>query len=68
VERIPRGRYTRELREEARLEIEIHAADIRTRGTFGPERLQQDLAAYGVAIGIRRITGSGGSSGYGANR
>jgi hypothetical protein len=28
---------------EARLEIEIRAAHERTRGTFGPERLPQDL-------------------------
>lgn len=42
-------------KEEARLEIEIKAAHERTRGTFGPERLQQDLAAHGVKVGICRI-------------
>lgn len=41
--------------EEARLEIEIKAAHKRTRGTFGPERLQQDLAAHGIKTGICRI-------------
>ena len=41
--------------DEARLEIEIRAAHERTRGTFGPERLQQDLAAHGIKIGICRI-------------
>jgi putative transposase len=41
--------------EEARLEIEIKAAHKRTRGTFGPERLQQDLAAHGVKVGVCRI-------------
>jgi len=41
--------------EEERLEIEIKAAHKRTRGTFGPERLQQDLAAHGVKVGICRI-------------
>ena len=37
------------------MEIEIKAAHKRTRGTFGPERLQQDLAAHGVKVGICRI-------------
>ena len=41
--------------EEARLEIEIQAAHTRTRGTCGPQRLQQDLAEYGVKAGICRI-------------
>jgi len=41
--------------EEARLEIEIQAAHERTRRTFGPERLQADLAAHGVKAGILRI-------------
>ena len=42
-------------KDEARLEIEIKAAHERARGTFGPERLQQDLAAHGVKTGICRI-------------
>ena len=44
--------------EEGRLEVEIKAAHKRTRGTFGPERLQQDLVAHGIKTGIcwvRRI-------------
>jgi putative transposase len=41
--------------EEARLEIEIQAAHTRTRGTCGPQRLQQDLAEYGIKVGICRI-------------
>jgi transposase InsO family protein len=41
--------------EEARLEVEIKAAHTRTRGTCGPERLQHDLAAHGVKVGICRI-------------
>ncbi len=40
---------------EPRLELEIRAAHIRTRGTFGPERLQDDLAEHGVKIGVHRI-------------
>ena len=41
--------------EEARLEIEVQAAHERTRGTYGPERLQKDLAAHGIKTGICRI-------------
>lgn len=42
-------------REEARLEAEILAAHKRTRQSYGAERLQQDLAAHGVQVGIHRI-------------
>jgi len=42
-------------REEIRLELEIKAAHKRTRQTYGPERLQCDLAKYGVIAGICRI-------------
>jgi transposase InsO family protein len=42
-------------KEEARLEIEIRAAHTRTRQSFGPERLQQDLAENGVQVGVCRI-------------
>jgi len=42
-------------REEGRLEAEIKAAHERTRKTCGPERLQKDLAANGVKVGICRI-------------
>src|SRR3989304_443050 len=42
-------------REEMRLELEIKAADKRTRQTYGPERLQCDLAENGIRVGICRI-------------
>jgi putative transposase len=41
--------------EEPRLEAEIKAAHTRTRQSCGPERLQQDLIAHGVKVGIFRI-------------
>jgi transposase InsO family protein len=42
-------------REEMRLELEIRAAHQRTRQTYGPERLQRDLADHGVVVGVHRI-------------
>lgn len=39
----------------ARLEIQIKAAHERTRQTYGPERLQSDLADHGVSVGVSRI-------------
>jgi transposase InsO family protein len=42
-------------REEARLEVEIRAADKRTRQTYGAERLQKDLEEHGTRVGICRI-------------
>jgi len=42
-------------REEIRLELEIRAADRRTRQTYGAERLQYDLAEHGIHVGICRI-------------
>jgi putative transposase len=42
-------------RDEIRLELEIRAADRRTRQTYGPERLQYDLAEHGIRVGICRI-------------
>lgn len=42
-------------KEEARLVIEIKAAHKRTRETYGPERLQTDLAKHGVQVGVHRI-------------
>ncbi len=39
----------------ARLEVEIKAAHERTRHTYGPERLQADLADHGVSVGVSRI-------------
>jgi len=41
--------------EEARLEVEIRAAHKRTRKTCGPKRLQEDLAAHGIKVGVSRI-------------
>ena len=41
--------------QEPRLEAEIRAAHRRTRETCGPERLQKDLAAHGVQVGLHRI-------------
>jgi transposase InsO family protein len=38
-----------------RLELEIRAAHKRTRQTYGPERLQQDLADNGIVVGVHRI-------------
>jgi len=42
-------------KEEARLVIEIKAAHKRNRETYGPERLQTDLAEHGVQVGVHRI-------------
>ncbi len=42
-------------REELRLETEIKAADKRTKQTYGPERLQHDLARHGIQVGVCRI-------------
>jgi len=46
---------SRRAQEEARLEVEIRAAHRRTRQTYGPERLQEDLAAHGVIVGVHCI-------------
>ena len=46
---------SRRSQEEARLEVEIRAADKRTRQSCGPERLQKDLADHGVQAGVCRI-------------
>jgi putative transposase len=42
-------------RDNARLAVEIKAAHQRTRRTYGPERLQADLADHGVQVGVHRI-------------
>jgi putative transposase len=42
-------------KEEMRLEVEIKAAHIRTRQTYGAERLQHELASHGVIVGVCRI-------------
>lgn len=41
--------------EDMRLEVEIRAAHKRTKQVCGPERLQKDLAAHGVTVGVCRI-------------
>lgn len=41
--------------EEARLEAEIQAAHKRSRETYGPERLQNDLKGHGIQVGVHRI-------------
>jgi len=41
--------------EHARLEVAIQAAPVRTRQTYGPERLQAELRADGFPVGIGRI-------------
>jgi len=41
--------------ENARLETQIQAAHERTRQTYGPERLQADLADHGIRVGVHRI-------------
>jgi putative transposase len=46
---------SRRAREEGRLEMEIKAAHTRSRETYGPERLQHELRAQGVEVGICRI-------------
>ena len=46
---------SKRVQEEGRLEAEIKAAHERTRRTCGPERLQRDLAAHGVKVGVFRI-------------
>lgn len=42
-------------KEEAWLTLEIKAAHKRNRETYGPERLQTDLAEHGVQVGVHRI-------------
>jgi putative transposase len=46
---------SRWLQEEARLELEIRAAEKRSRHTYGPIRLQKELAEKGIRVGICRI-------------
>ena len=41
--------------ENARLEVAIQAAHVRTRHTYGPERLQAELRADGFLAGVGRI-------------
>jgi putative transposase len=46
---------SRRVQEDGRLEIEIRAAPSAHAGNHGPERLQRDLAAHGVRVGVHRI-------------
>jgi len=46
---------TKRAQEEPRLVAEVKAAHVRTRGTYGPERLQRDLADRDVSVGVHRI-------------
>jgi putative transposase len=50
-----KGKPSKRAQEEGRLEVEIKAAHQRSRETFGPERLQRDLAEHGVKAGVCRI-------------
>jgi transposase InsO family protein len=50
-----KGKPSKRSQEEGRLEVEIKAAHKRTRETFGPERLQRELAEHGVKAGVCRI-------------
>jgi putative transposase len=42
-------------KEETRLAVEIKAAHKRNRESYGPERLQTDLADHGIRVGVHRI-------------
>jgi transposase InsO family protein len=46
---------SRRAQEDLRLEVEIKAAHKRTRQSCGPERLQKELAANGIEVGVCRI-------------
>jgi transposase InsO family protein len=48
-------RPSKRAQENARLEVAIHAAHVRTRQTYGPERLQAELRDDGFMAGVCRI-------------
>lgn len=48
-------RPSKRAQENARLEVAIRAAHVRTRQTYGPERLQAELRADGFPAGVGRI-------------
>jgi len=48
-------RFSNRDRSEMRLELEIRVAHKRTRQTYGPERLQRDLADNGIIVSVHRI-------------
>lgn len=47
--------FSEKSQKEARLEAEVQAAHKRTRETYGPERLQQDLVSHGIDISIYKV-------------
>jgi putative transposase len=48
-------RPSRRAQEEARLQVAMRAAHQKTRESYGPERLQKELAAEGFQAGVSRI-------------
>ncbi len=48
-------RPSKRAQENARLEVAIQATHVRTRQTYGPERLQAELREDGFPFGIGRI-------------
>jgi len=48
-------RLSKRAQENARLEVASQAAHVRTRQTYGPERLQAELRADGFPAGVGRI-------------
>jgi len=48
-------RPSKRTQENARLEVAIQAAHMRTRQTYGPERLQAELRDDGLSAGVSRI-------------
>ncbi|MDF0677378.1 MAG: IS3 family transposase [Nitrospira sp.] len=48
-------RPSKRAQENARLEVAIQAAHVRTRQTYGPERLQAELREDGFPAGVGRI-------------
>jgi hypothetical protein len=49
------GRPSTRAQENARLEVAVQAAHVRTRQTYGPERLQAELRDDGFPVGVGRI-------------
>ena len=49
------GRPSTRAQENARLELAVQAAHVRTRQTYGPERLQAELRDDGFPVGVGRI-------------
>ena len=54
--------------ENARLEVAIQAAHVRTRQTYGPERLRTELRDDGFSSGVSRIKRLRKKLGCGANK